>query len=164
MKLREQVWTIRPTVPTASMADIAFLLIIFFMLTTTFSPERTSVQLPQSMISSKVSEEAAIVAITADGSIVFTSGEEESYPLSGPEELGVLAQTIIDLVPSKEFVIKADRQARYQAIDSVLGALRENGVKRIGLLTRPEAGSQSYSPITQSGSDTTQPEEEGGNN
>lgn len=142
MKLREQVWTIRPTVPTASMADIAFLLIIFFMLTTSFSPERTSVQLPESIISAKVSEEAAIVAVTADGSIVFTSGEEDSYPLSGPEELGILAQSIIELVPSKEFVIKADRLAKYQAIDGVLGALRANGVKRIGLLTRPEAGAQ----------------------
>lgn len=139
MKLREQVWVLKPTVPTASMADIAFLLIIFFMLTTSFSPERTSVKLPESQIQMEVSKEAAIVAVTEDGTIVFTTGEEASTPLSGPTELGMIAKEIIELVPSKEFVVKADRFAKYQAIDGVLEALRANGVKRIGLLTRPEA-------------------------
>ena len=120
------------------MADIAFLLIIFFMLTTSFSPERTSVQLPESLIQMKVTDEASIIAITRDEQIRFTSGEEESVPLSGPEELGLIVKEIIELVPSKEFVVKADRNVRYEAIDGVLEALRSNGANRIGLLTRPE--------------------------
>jgi biopolymer transport protein ExbD len=144
------------------MADIAFLLIIFFMLTTSFSPERTSVQLPESIISAKVSEESAIVAITGDGTIMFTSGEEESFPLSSPEELGTIARDIIDLVPSKEFVIKADRTSKYEYIDGALGALRGSGVKRIGLLTRPEPGSQSLQP-SESNSDLETQEEQGEN-
>ena len=138
MNLRKQLHTVPPSVPTASMADIAFLLIIFFMLTTSFSPERTSVQLPESLIQMKVTEEASIVAITQDEQIHFTSGEEESVPLSGPEELGLIVKEIIELVPSKEFVVKADRNVRYEAIDGVLDALRSNGANRIGLLTRPE--------------------------
>ena len=139
MKLREQVWTIKAVVPTASMADIAFLLIIFFMLTTSFSPERTSVKLPESIVRAEVTEEASIIAVTSDGDIVFTSGEEASVPLSGPEQLGDIVRQIIELVPSKEFVIKADRNAKYKAVDAVLDALRTNGAKRIGLLTKPEA-------------------------
>ena len=139
MKLREQVWTIKAVVPTASMADIAFLLIIFFMLTTSFSPERTSVKLPESIVRSEVTEEASIIAVTSNGDIVFTSGEETSVPLSGPEQLGDIVRQIIELVPSKEFVIKADRNAKYKSVDAVLDALRTNGAKRIGLLTKPEA-------------------------
>lgn len=138
MKLREQVLTIKPTVPTASMADIAFLLIIFFMLTTSYSPERTSVLLPESQIRVEVSKDPSIIAITDEGNIVFTSGEESSVPLSGPDELGLIAKEIIELVPAKEFVVKADRNARYEAVDGVLDALRTNGVKRIGFLTRAE--------------------------
>ena len=64
MKARYYLSPVVPRVPTASMADIAFLLIIFFMLTTSFSPERTSVQLPESQIRTEVSKDAAIVAIT----------------------------------------------------------------------------------------------------
>lgn len=138
MRLRERVWVIPPSVPTASMADIAFLLIIFFMLTTSFSPERTSVQLPRSVTQAEVEKGAAIIAVTQDGEIRFTSGEEESVALSGPEELGLLVREIVKLVPAKEFVIKADRRAQYKWIDQVLDALRQNGAKRIGLLTRPE--------------------------
>lgn len=138
MNLRKQLRSVPPSVPTASMADIAFLLIIFFMLTTSFSPERTSVQLPESMIQMKVTDEASIVAITREEQIHFTSGEEDSVPLSGPEELGLIVKEIIELVPSKEFVVKADRNVRYEAIDGVLETLRSNGAKRIGLLTRPE--------------------------
>jgi len=145
MKLRDQVWTIKAVVPTASMADIAFLLIIFFMLTTSFSPERTSVKLPESVVRAEVTEEASIIAVTADGQIMFTSGEEASEPLSGAEELGAIVQQIIELIPSKEFVIKADREAKYKDVDAVLDALRTNGAKRIGLLTRPEAASSSPS-------------------
>ena len=139
MRLREHVRTIKPLVPTISMADIAFLLIIFFMLTTSFSPERTSVKLPESIIRAEVTEEASIIAITADGTIMFTTGQEASVRLRGADELGEIVREIVELVPAKEFVIKADRNARYKWIDQVLGALRSNGAKRIGLLTRPEA-------------------------
>lgn len=120
------------------MSDIAFLLIIFFMLTTSFSPERTSVQLPESIVRSEVTDQASIIAIKEDGTIMFTSGEEQAYEMTGPNELGQVAEEIISLVKDKEFVIKADRNVPYQMVDSVLDALRSNGVTNIGLLTRPE--------------------------
>lgn len=138
MRLRHRVWSIKAVVPTASMADIAFLLIIFFMLTTSFSAERTRVTLPDSIIRSEVSREASIIAITADGEIAFTSGQETSRPLSGARELGELVRDIVTLAPNQEFVVKADRNTRYQSIDQVLDALRTNGATRIGLLTRAE--------------------------
>ena len=138
MQLRSKTKVQKSVIPTASMSDIAFLLIIFFMLTTSFSPERTSVQLPESIIRSEVTDMASIIAIKEDGTIMFTSGEEPAYELTGPNELGQLAEEIINLVKDKEFVIKADRNVPYQMVDSVLDALRTNGVTNIGLLTRPE--------------------------
>ena len=134
MKRRHRVRSIGPLIPTASMADIAFLLIIFFMLTTSFSPERTSVRLPESEIRTEVSKDAAIVAITAEGTIKFTDGERPSFDVSH-QELGLYAQEILEFIPTKEFVVKADRSVRYQLIDEVLEQLRLHGAKRIGLLT-----------------------------
>ncbi len=133
--MRYRVQRIAPKVPTASMADIAFLLIIFFMLTTSFSPEKTKVELPRSEIQTEVSDEAAIVAITAQGEIFFTEGEDPSFA-STPQEVGMLTRALIELAPGKEFLIKADRLARYELIDEILEQLRNNGAKRIGMLTR----------------------------
>ena len=121
------------------MADIAFLLIIFFMLTTSFSPERTTGELPQSEIRTEVPRDSAIIAITADGEIRFTDGERPSCLLGSVQEVGLLSQEIIGFIPDKEFLIKADRQVRYELVDAVLEQLRLNGVQRIGLLTEKEA-------------------------
>ncbi len=138
MQLRSKTKVQKTVIPTASMSDIAFLLIIFFMLTTSFSPERTSVQLPESIVRSDVSDQASIIAIKEDGTIMFTSGEEPAYELSGPNELAQVTKEIVNLVENKEFVIKADRNVPYQMVDSVLDALRTNGARNVGLLTRPE--------------------------
>lgn len=134
--MRYRVKRITPTVPTASMADIAFLLIIFFMLTTSFSPERTNVTLPESQIQTEVSEEAAIVAITVEGELHFSDGEAPSEPVDSVETLGQLARGLTSLAPRKEFLIKADRDVPYRVIDDVLDALRKNQVRFLGLLTR----------------------------
>jgi biopolymer transport protein ExbD len=124
-----------PKIPTASMADIAFLLIIFFMLTTSFSPEKTSVTLPQSEIQSELSKDAAIIAISPQGLLSFTDGEQPAFPLATYSDIGPLVAGMIKIFPEKEFLIKADREVRYEMVDSVLEQLRNNGVRRIGLLT-----------------------------
>ena len=124
-----------PRIPTASMADIAFLLIIFFMLTTSFSPERTSVSLPESEIRTEVSKDAAIVAISPQGEISFTDGEAPAFPLVSVAELGQYVKALVTAIPGKEFLIKADREVQYQLVDGVLEQLRSNGARRIGLLT-----------------------------
>lgn len=126
---------VRPTIPTASMADIAFLLIIFFMLTTSFSPVKTAVDLPESQIRTEVEQNAAIVAITSRNQLVFSDGESAGIDLSTVEELASHIQDVVRNSPKKQFIIKADREVHYLMVDRVLEQLRSNGAKNIGLLT-----------------------------
>ena len=132
---RPKFATLAPRIPTAPMADIAFLLIIFFMLTTSFSPEKTSVQLPKSQIQTELSKDAAIIAISPQGELSFTDGEQPAFPLATYSDIGSLVEGMVKLVPDKEFLIKADRGVRYEMVDSVLEQLRNSGARRIGLLT-----------------------------
>ena len=53
-------------IPTASMADIAFLLIIFFMVTTVHEVDRTSVNLPLAKIREEAEKGSAIVVLAKD--------------------------------------------------------------------------------------------------
>jgi biopolymer transport protein ExbD len=126
---------IQATVPTASMADIAFLLIIFFMLTTSFSPVKTSVDLPESVDRAEVEQNSAIIAITAQDQIIFSDGDNPGFNVDAAPSLAPHIQSIVRGTPNKQFVIKADRAVRYAAIDAVLDQLRRNGARNIGLLT-----------------------------
>lgn len=134
--MKYRVRKLAPKIPTASMADIAFLLIIFFMLTTSFSPEKTSVQLPESAIQQEISDQAAIIAITNDGQINYSDGEAPSVPVASLEELKLQVRGMVEAAPFKEFAIKADRMVEYRRVDEVLDVLRTSGVKKISLLTR----------------------------
>jgi biopolymer transport protein ExbD len=128
--------TIEANIPTASMADIAFLLIVFFMISTVFQVDRTSVQLPQSskVTRTEVIKESAFVVITEDGTIKASDGVEDTQ-LVHLEDVAVLAATWMQKRPSQPVVIKADSRAKYGMIDDVLQHLRNAGVINLKFLT-----------------------------
>jgi biopolymer transport protein ExbD len=125
-------------IPTASMADIAFLLIIFFMVTTTIPVDRTPVDLPVSLQRIEFPEGSAIIAVTAEGLINITEGEEASHPIQDLSELFAFGVTVLEKDPLHAFVIKADDDVRYELIDLVLEQLRHAKVKKVVLLTEQE--------------------------
>ena len=123
-------------IPTASMADIAFLLIVFFMISTVFQVDKTSVALPRSNndTRSEVVKESAFVVLTAEGLIKASDGVEDSRVIH-KEDLGVLAAAWMQARPSQPVVIKADQEVKYHLIDDVLEELRNAGVTNLKFLT-----------------------------
>ena len=130
-------------IPTASMADIAFLLIIFFMVTTTHELDRTSVNLPVAKIREQAEAGAAIVVLAkvADQSGVerlvykFSDGEEVSHDVSGPQDINLEASRAFYEDQTKQFILKADGTVRFEKIDELLDAMRAGGVQKVMLLT-----------------------------
>ena len=123
---------------TASMADIVFLLIVFFVLTYKVEVDRTRMELPDTWVRMKVPEKGAVVSIAppAEGLVIRVStGEEMSLPVSTDEEIVTFASTEVARDPSKEFIVKADESVPYERIDAVLDALKQSKVKFIYLLS-----------------------------
>ena len=123
---------------TASMADIVFLLIVFFVLTYKVEVDRTKMELPDTWVRKKVPEKAAVISIAppSAGTIIRVStGEEMSLPVSTDEEIVTFASTEVARDPNKEFIIKADESVPYERIDAVLDALKQSKVKYIFLLS-----------------------------
>ena len=134
-------------IPTASMADIAFLLIIFFMVTTVYDVDRTNVALPFSYNRVLNDKGAAIVVIhevPKSGVIEykFSDGKNPSQPVPSPQEIYFEATRVASVDPTKQFVIKADAQIRYELIDEILDKLRDAGVANVLLLTQQEPGTK----------------------
>ena len=124
-----------PAIPTASMADIAFLLIIFFMLTITYEVDKTQVALPQTEIRLEIPKKAAYVSIDGQGQLRVSNGEEMSAVVPGVEDVLSFAAGVIATDPSKEFVLKADGEVDYRHVDAVIDALKRAKVKMIFLLS-----------------------------
>jgi len=127
---------IEAVIPTASMADIAFLLIVFFMISTVFQVDKTSVALPKSSKEDRfdVVKDSAFVVIQSSGSFKASDGIEESA-LVNLEDIGVLASTWMQKNPNKPVVIKADASVTYGKVDDVLEHLRNAGVTNLLFLT-----------------------------
>jgi biopolymer transport protein ExbD len=125
-------------IPTSSMSDIAFLLIIFFMATTKFDvKEGLSLVLPPAAQESteevKLSEkELTRIIITSQGEILFNA-----------ENTGPFNQTVFDgkvkallaEYPKMIFSIKTDRGAKYNEMIRVLDGLKSSGAELISLST-----------------------------
>ena len=125
-------------IPTASMADIAFLLIIFFMLTITFEVDKTQVALPKTPIRMEIPKKAAYVSVTENGQIRVSDGEEVSSLVPGPEDVLSFAAEVLASNPDKEFVLKADREVPYETVDRVIDALKQAKARVIYLLSQQE--------------------------
>ena len=125
---------------TASMADIVFLLIVFFVLTYKVEVDRTRMDLPDTWIRIKVPEKAAVISISPPDAnppltIRVSTGEEMSLPGSTHEEIVTFASTEVARNPNKEFIVKADDMVPYERVDAVLDALKQSKVKFIYLLS-----------------------------
>lgn len=135
MKIRE-TRELEAQIPTASMADIAFLLIVFFMISTVFQVDRTSVQLPKSSADTRtdVVKESAFVVVQEDGTIKASDGVEDSA-LVNMEDIPILAANWMQKNPNQPVVIKADSRAKFGLVDDVLQHLRDAGVTNLKFLT-----------------------------
>jgi len=120
---------------TGAMADIVFLLIVFFVLTYNVEVDRTQVQLPETWVRTDIPKEAAFISVDTAGVVRVSTGKEMSLPVGSDEEVVTFASNVVAGDPTKEFVIKADGDVKYEHVDKVLDALKQAKAKVIFLLS-----------------------------
>lgn len=134
-----------PVIPTASMADIAFLLIVFFMVTITFEKDKTQVILPKTELRFEIPKEVAYISVTSSGQIRVTDGDEMSAPVPNVDDVVTFAGNLVAKYPDRAVVLKADADVPYRSVDKILDSLKQAKVELIYLLseqrtTEDEAG------------------------
>lgn len=110
-----------PEIPTASMADIAFLLIVYFMLTTTFAATRgLDFALPKDDDNPPVveKEEAVLIEIQPNGQLLV-----DQKPME-PGEILEYLRPKLENNPQKPVIIKPDPAAPYGNMVQVFDVLR----------------------------------------
>jgi biopolymer transport protein ExbD len=122
-------------IPTSSMADIAFLLLVFFLVTTVFEEEKgLPIVLPEKAEEVQVSQKNVLhLVIRADGLVEIKRGESPSIQT---ERASAIAGIWRDEVSRNENLIaavKTDPQAPYRHMVAVLDQLQSAGAVRISL-------------------------------
>ena len=126
---------VSPTFNMASMTDIIFLLLIFFMITSTMvSPNAIKVLLPQGKKQTTVKATARVV-IDKDLNLYAAAGNEQEEPVTLEELPQVLNAQVND---STELFVSlyADEAVPSRNIVEILSIANENHFKMV-LATRP---------------------------
>ena len=126
---------VTPTFNMASMTDIIFLLLIFFMITSTMvSPNAIKVLLPQGKKQTTVKATARVV-IDKELNLYAAAGKEEEVPVTLEELPEVLAAQVNDST-ALCVSLYADEAVPYKNIVEILNIANENQFKMV-LATRP---------------------------
>jgi len=137
--------SIKDEADMTSMVDVTFLLLVFFMITASFSVTKALVSQPPSaeegarsaasspMTMDELAEESVIVEIGADDSI-----RVDDVPVAGPVELGDLLTAKIGNEKKTELVIEAEYRATHGMVVAVTDVAMQAGMQRVRRVSRPE--------------------------
>lgn len=123
-------------IPSSSLADIAFLLLIFFMVTTTFRKERPrDVELPQALAQEKIPEKRKDILhlyIERAGAIYIN---DQRVPVAQVSD--VVAPMRLQS-PRLVVAVRGDTEVPYEIANDVMEELRDAGAVRVNFTTNLE--------------------------
>ena len=122
-------------VPTSSTADIAFLLLIFFLVTTTFPKDKgLAIVLPEPGEEAQVSQRNILhLIIQPTGVVDVRRGESQQVQQMRPQEIEGLWRQEVAANENLIAAVKTHPDAAYEYMVNVLDALHAANAERISL-------------------------------
>ncbi|MFW6061330.1 MAG: ExbD/TolR family protein [Planctomycetota bacterium] len=128
MRIRERESSDEAPVNLMPLIDMVFLLLIFFLVASTFAQEERdlAVQLPGTAVQAlSEAPRELIINVRRDGTL-RVSGETYSKP-----ELSKLVSHVAENKPGRKVLIRCDRKAEYGYAADVLSLCRQNGLTKV---------------------------------
>ena len=130
------------------MTDVVFLLLVFFMVTSTFIfPTALEVNLPQSAEQTQL-KPITRVYVMADGSLQGAYGEAEPMPLSDDNALITFLKKVQEQDPESSIAVYGDVEAAYGRVVEVLNLGAANDLKMVLATTPAPARAATDTPTT----------------
>ena len=113
------------------MLDVAYVLLIIFIIMTTATVQGIMVNLPQASAKPSLAESRTkAISITADGQIFL-----DTYPVT-LDQLETLLQQYKTADPNLPVIVKADSTIQYQRVVDVLDLVGKLEISQLGLVTQ----------------------------
>lgn len=118
----------------APLLDVVLLLLIFFLVTTSFTAPRIGLELPQATTGAVAPASPLVVEIDARGGIHLDGNAVEADALGGR-----LAQER-EADPGVELVLRAAAAVEHGRVVEVLDVARSRGITHVGIEVAPSTG------------------------
>ncbi len=126
---------IQDGIPTSSMADIAFLLLVFFLVTTVFPKDHgLALVLPQGEVHLNQANVMHLL-VESEGAVGVRMGASPQVRLVAPSEVEALWRAAVASRPGLVAALRTDPSVGYGAMVNVLDALYAAGATRVSLGT-----------------------------
>jgi len=114
------------------LVDVMLVLLVIFMVTAPIIQQGVQVNLPQAKTSAiPGTEEYLIVTVAKNGGIYLNDN------VMSLRELGEKLRAIKKLQADKQVYLRADQDVRYGAVMSAIAEIKQAGIERLGMVTRP---------------------------
>jgi biopolymer transport protein ExbD len=142
MKLQSRKSKEDPEINLIPLIDISLLLVIFFMLTSTFMQEgRLKIELPQASLAPTGRQKSDPLVVTVTQSGTYRVNDRELINNS-PDTLRAAIAEIAGADRDKPVTVRADARSTHQSVVTAMDVLGKLGFVRINIATVDESSSQ----------------------
>jgi biopolymer transport protein ExbD len=142
MKLQTRKTKEDPEINLISLIDIALLLVIFFMLSSTFMQEgRLKIELPQTSLSPTGRQKVDPIVVSVTQSGAYRVNDRELINNS-PDTLRAAIIEVAGPDREKPVTVRADARSTHQSVVSAMDVLGKLGFVRINIATVEESKTQ----------------------
>ena len=128
---------IEPVVNITSLVDVVLMLIIFFVLTSSFAVQTgIPVRVPEVTSPENVPQQQLYVIITEKGYIFFDQKKVERA------DIKEVLKKAVDTSGIKTLIVKADKNVAYGFVVDIMDVAKSVGIKNIALATKPKMGQE----------------------
>jgi biopolymer transport protein ExbD len=119
-----------------SLIDVMFLLLIFFMVSSTFKNQPAiDLALPRSTTAQETALTPSVVYLTRDGRLFLDDTE------IAEDDLGERLRQLQAASQEDRIVLRADEHAEHGAVVELIDLIKQSGFRRVSLAARPQGGS-----------------------
>jgi biopolymer transport protein TolR len=116
------------------LVDVMLVLLVIFMVTAPIIQQGVQVNLPQAKSGAiPGTEELLVVTIAKNGKVYLN---DNSMSL---DELGKKLRAIRKLQADKQVYLRADQDVRYGVVMKTIAEIKQAGIERLGMVTRPSS-------------------------
>jgi biopolymer transport protein TolR len=114
------------------LVDVMLVLLVIFMVTAPILQQGVQVNLPQARAGAVPGQEEQLVVAVARNGRIYLNDNAVSM-----SELGKKLRGVRGLQPNRQVFVRADQDVRYGVVMKVIAEIKQAGIERVGMVTRP---------------------------